>query len=53
MPSKNKIGGSKKGRQSTHNKLTGKYTRQFARTAANKERRIARQKARSRAGADN
>jgi len=43
-PKKLKIGGnSKKGRQSLHNRLTGKYARQFARTAANKRRRRLRE----------
>ena len=35
----NRIRGSKKGRQSVHNKATGKYVRQRARTEARKERR--------------
>ena len=34
-------------RRSAHHKKTGKYERQFARTAANKARRIAKQKRRS------
>ena len=34
--------GSHKGRQSLHNRKTGKYVRQFARTAANKIRKRAK-----------
>jgi hypothetical protein len=37
-----KMGGSKKPRQSAHNKMTGKYVRQRARTARNKAKRIAK-----------
>lgn len=33
-----------KGRRSAHNKLTKKYERQRVRTAANKQRRIERQR---------
>lgn len=40
MAKKNRIRGSKKGRQSGHNKLTGKYTRQRIRTQANKKRKL-------------
>jgi hypothetical protein len=36
-------GGSKKDRQYAHNKATGKYVRQKARTTANKKKRIKRQ----------
>jgi len=35
--------GSKKARQSTHNKSTGKYQRQYFRTRQNKIRRIKKQ----------
>ena len=38
-PGKSKSGSSAKGRQSGHNKATGKYVRQRARTAKNKEKR--------------
>ena len=38
-PSKSKSGSSAKGRQAGHHKATGKYIRQRARTAKNKEKR--------------
>jgi len=38
-PSKSKSGSSKKGRRMGHNRATGKYVRQRARTAKNKEKR--------------
>ena len=44
MPASKK-GGTKKGRQQAHHKLTGKYVRQRTRTTANKKKEIARQKA--------
>ena len=39
MAHRNRIRGSKKPRQSAHNKQTGKYVRQRARTEARKARR--------------
>ncbi len=38
-PSRSKSGSSKKDRQWGHNRATGKYIRQRARTAKNKEKR--------------
>ena len=40
------MAGSHKGRQSAHNKATGKYAKQKSRTAANKARNIAKAKSR-------
>lgn len=42
MAQKQKFGGSKKGRQSAHNKARRKYERQWERTLANKLRRVHR-----------
>lgn len=39
------MAGSHKGRQSSHNKATGKYSKQRTRTAINKQKRIDRNEA--------
>ena len=45
-----RVRGGKKGRQSAHNKLTGKYIRQRERTEANKRHRAERNERRSKEG---